>query len=304
MLGVEEPKSRILFASDLCELLLLLFKPGLLVEENVELEEVGGDNITVVVELEDVEVDIAVDGLVLVTVNLSPPPELPCLIANWSPGGRDFDLTPSKAILDESAFLLADSEATSSDAACCASKLFCCSGVTPPTNLSRTAPIELLRGLPAMVALLTTPLLLPLACNFALILLAVLVEVSIDGGSISLELEVLAFGVSANPTDTDAFDDEVITGACDLLGERIKDNEIFWPPCLACLLEALAALATSELINFVVVMLLAGFLIPVGSPDKLLVFAFLAIGGLSLGSSIEVVEFCLFSMRESILFPV
>ena len=43
-------------------------------------------------------------GFVLVTVNFRPPPELPCLIANWSPPGRrDFDFAPFIPTLGESA---------------------------------------------------------------------------------------------------------------------------------------------------------------------------------------------------------
>lgn len=78
----------------------------------------GEETLAEVAEVDDdVEMadELAVTGLVLVTVNLRPPPELPCLMANWSPpGGRDFDLlAPTIPSRDESAPLLFNSATVS-----------------------------------------------------------------------------------------------------------------------------------------------------------------------------------------------
>lgn len=73
--------------------------------------EVDDDAVVCMVEadcalFDDEEEDgVIIVGLVLVTVNFKPPPELPCLMANWSPPGkRDFDFAPFKVTLGESAF--------------------------------------------------------------------------------------------------------------------------------------------------------------------------------------------------------
>ena len=89
MLGVAKPRSIILFASDCFKLTPLLLDElafdGVVVGVEIEVEV----DAEIVLELVDDEVfdgmdddGVMEDGFVLVTVNLSPPPELPCFIAN------------------------------------------------------------------------------------------------------------------------------------------------------------------------------------------------------------------------------